>query len=241
MLAAVDGLLGQPDGDGRARRPAGASSSSAAASSSSAGHGLVDQPPVGGVGAADLLAEQQHLLGPGHADQPGQQPRGAAVGAEPAVDERLPEVASSAATVKSAARARWQPRPAAQPRTAQTTGSCDGGDELDQPVRGRAGCAGQIAGARALGRRVLVATQSAPAQKSSPAPRDVDGPQRVVGGRGVEDVDEIVDHQVAQRVTPVGRSRVMRRTDVGGAACRHRATVGVVGAPWHRLSAVEYS
>ena len=55
------------------------------------GHRPVDQAPLGGGGARQLAAEQQQLLRPGDADQPGQQPRRAAVGAEAAPEERLPE------------------------------------------------------------------------------------------------------------------------------------------------------
>ena len=79
--------------------------------------------------------------------------------------------ADSAAIVKSAASASWNPMPAAQPRTAHTTGSwisvsramsrCawTGVRRWIEPVRGR------------VPSPAFLATQSAPEQKSSPAPR----------------------------------------------------------------------
>ena len=77
----------------------------------------------------------------------------------------------SVAIVKSAASASWKPSPAAQPRTAQTTGQLELGEQLDQAVRLQRRAALEAAGPRS--RRVpapgaLVATQSAPEQKSVP-------------------------------------------------------------------------
>ena len=80
--------------------------------------------------------------------------------------------ASDAATVKSLARARWNPMPAAQPCTRHTTGTwtdstsgtrrwaSDGTRRWIDPTRGRG----------ASGPPALRATMSAPPQKWSPAP-----------------------------------------------------------------------
>ena len=68
-----------------------ATSSATVASTLGGGDGAVDHPPFGGLGAVDDPAEQHHLAGAHVADAARQQPGGAAVGREPAVDERRPE------------------------------------------------------------------------------------------------------------------------------------------------------
>ncbi len=55
------------------------------------GHGAVDHLPLGRFGAVDHAAEEDHLAGALLTDPAGQQPGGAAVGGEAAVDERRPE------------------------------------------------------------------------------------------------------------------------------------------------------
>ena len=63
--AAVQQELGQTDRDGRCRSQA-IDELVRRRSSSAGGHDSVDQPPGGGVGSRDLLAQHEHLAGPGH-------------------------------------------------------------------------------------------------------------------------------------------------------------------------------
>ena len=122
-------------------------------------------------------------------------------GLKPRVTNGSQNTASSAATVKSAASARLQPRPTAQPRTVHTTGRWMVCDELDQPMRGVGDATDQIAGARPLAAGIGGDPVGAGAEVVAFA-ANVDGPQRVVGGGRRQRVDERVDHRMAQRVTP---------------------------------------
>ena len=189
---------------------------------------------------ADLAAEQQQLLRPGHADQPRQQPGRAAVGREAALDERLPELAVSAATVKSAASASWQPSPAAQPRTAHTTGSWI----VDEDARSGGGPAAAVRRwmlpVRGLGvrRSALVAT-TVGARRRSRRPLEVSehDPQRVVGRGGLERVDHLADRAPASsEFLRSGRSRTMRSTPSALDRGRRVASVIGHGAPRQRRS-----
>ena len=101
--------------------------------------------------------------------------------------------ASSAAIVKSAASASWNPMPAAHPRTSHTTGTC-----TSQQQRDRAGAPASAAGAGCCRRaacapiagRALRATMSAPPQKWSPAPSSTITRTRSSVPARVERVDE---------------------------------------------------
>lgn len=90
-------------------------------------------------------------------------------GVKPRVTNGSQKRLSSAAMVKSAASASWQPRPAAQPRTAHTTGSWT---SKSIAIR-RCACSG-VRRCRLPGRGfwtdALEATQSEPEQKSAPEP-----------------------------------------------------------------------
>ena len=182
--------LGEADGDGGAGGSS-ATSSSTAASSSSSGTARWIIPQSAASRAADRPAEQQHLLGPGHADEPGQQPGGAAVGGEPPLGERHPEAAvvGGDGEVGGERDLAAEARPPS-PRTAHTTGSWI---SMSSAMRRWAwsGVRRWMLPVRGLRRRRRrwPATQSAPAQKSSPALREEHGPQRVVGGRRLERLD----------------------------------------------------
>ena len=124
--------------------------------------------------------------------------------------------ASAAATVKSAASARLQPRPAAQPRTLHTTGSWMvwtssitrwavwGIRRTRSPVRGRS--------------PPLVRPQSTPEQKSVPAPWIWIARSESSVAASVRRFDEGLDHRLAQRVAP--RRAIERRR----AGCRPPGT-----------------
>ena len=84
---------------------------------------LVDQSPVRRLGGADLVAEQQHLLGPVEPTNRGSSQVAPESGQNPRAANGSQNTASSAATAKSADQRQLQPRPTANPRTLQTTGS----------------------------------------------------------------------------------------------------------------------
>ena len=90
-------------------------------------------------------------------------------GVKPRATNGSQKVASSAATVTSAATASWNPSPAAQPRTTQTTGTCA---EVISPISRWAVCGTRrwMLPARGRSSPALRATMSAPEQKWSPAP-----------------------------------------------------------------------
>ena len=110
---------------------------------------------------------------------------------------------SSAATVKSEARAIWHPSPAAQPCTAHTTGSCisksrammrcawSGVRRCTLPVRG-------FSPVRVAGHPV-----GAGAEVVAGA-REHDDPQRVVGRRGLEGLDDAPDRRHVERALALG-------------------------------------
>ena len=138
--------------------------------------------PVGRGGAVDLLAEEQHPAGRAtptsrvKARWPG-------VRLNP-VDEGLPERRGVRGEVKSAASARLQPGPTAQPRDRHHHGQLDGGDQLDHPVGGVRGGAPEITGG---GRRPASLVGSLRRCKSAPAASMHTRAQRIVvggGGRG---------------------------------------------------------
>jgi len=82
--------LGQPERDGRRRRQLRGQVPGRRVKPVVL-HRRVDQAPVGGLGPAELAAEQQQLPRPDRPDDPGEQPGAARVGSEPAVQERVPE------------------------------------------------------------------------------------------------------------------------------------------------------
>ncbi len=151
------------------------SSTSAAtvASSSASGTARWIIPHAAGVGAVDRAAEQQQLLGPGHADQAGQQPGGAAVGGEAPRREGLPERGCLGGDgevgrpARSGSRAR---RPSPAPRTPPAAGPpCS---SAISRWAWRAVRRWRLPGAGLRRPPALLATQSAPEQKSSPALRE---------------------------------------------------------------------
>ena len=86
----MDAVLGEPDGDGGRtgelldeRRGRGLELV--------VGNGAVDHAPRRRLRTGELAAEQQQLLRPRDADEPRQQPGRAAVRAEAALEEGLPE------------------------------------------------------------------------------------------------------------------------------------------------------
>ena len=133
--------------------------------------------------AADLLAEQQHLLGPRQADQPGQQPRGAGVGAEAAADERLPEHRVVGGDGEVGGQGQIAAEADGPALHAAHHGQLDVVDEFDHAVGGVRDAPNQIAGARPLSGAVGGHPVGAGAEIVARA-ADVDGAQGIVG-RGV--------------------------------------------------------
>ena len=97
-----------------------------------------------GLGAVDDATEEDHLAGVHVADATRQQPRGAAVGGEPAIDERRPEPGVVAATVKSAAEREVEADARGPSLHRAHHRDLHRAEERDQPVRlrraGGAGC-----------------------------------------------------------------------------------------------------
>ena len=168
----VEAPLGQADGDGRRGGEAGDEVVDGGVEVG-VGHRPVDQAPVGRLLAGQLAPEQQQLLRPGHADQSGQQPGGPAVGAEPALEERLPEAARVGGHGEVGGQGDLAAEAGGPAAHRGHHRQLDLGEQLDEavglqgvrrwmlPVRGRGASPEPFVG-------VLVDTQSAPEQKSLP-------------------------------------------------------------------------
>ena len=100
-----------------------------------AGHRLVHHSPRRRIGARDRLAEHQHLPGPGLADAPGQQPRGARVGREATLRVGLPQARRLLDDGEVRRQDEVQPDPGRPPPHLADDGSLRRDQQLNQPVR----------------------------------------------------------------------------------------------------------
>jgi enoyl-CoA hydratase len=215
--------LGQPERDGRGRRQLRGQLPGRRVQPVTL-HRRVYQPPVGGLGPAELAAEQQQLPGPDRPDDPGEQPGAARVGGEPAVQERVPEggVAGRHGEVGGQRKLRADPgRPAADRahhRQLQLEQQRDqppglqGKPPLDAPGP-RPGIA-RLPG--------VAGHEVEPAAEVGPAAGDQHRPQAVVRGGLLEVADQRGQRHIGQRVAlpaPVQRqpqhpARDLRREPV---------------------------
>ena len=136
------------------------------------GNRTVDHAPSAASRPRERTAEQQELLRAGHADESRQKPRSAAVGAEAALHERLPEAARLGRDREVGRERDLAPESGRPPVHRAHDGQLHLEQELDDAVGLQGSAALDAAGARGrVPSPALLATKSAPVQKSAPAPR----------------------------------------------------------------------
>ena len=155
-------------------------------------HRLVDHPPRRRLGPGHRPAEQQQLLGPGHADQPGHQPGGPAVGCEASPHERQPE----AAVLGGDGEVGGQRHLTAESRRPAADRADDRQLHLEQQGDDAVGlerCAPLHAPGPGLLPRHVGGHPVGPRTEIVAGAREHDDPERVVGRRGLEGLDDPAD------------------------------------------------
>ena len=175
------------------------------------GHRAVDEPPGRRLRAGELAAEQQQLLRARDADEARQQPGRAAVRAEAALEERLPEAGRLGGDREVGGERELEAEPGRPAAHRADDRQLELREQLDQPVRLERRAALEAARPRSRPGRVGRHPVRAGAEVGSAAGEDDDA-ERVVGRGRLERGDDAPDRGGVERILARGRSSVMRST-----------------------------